>query len=344
MSVTLPSFSAPPPVNIGFIGCGNHATLNVYPCLRFADCELIAVADLDERKRTLTARHYGAKKTYSDYQQMLEEAELDAVFVIGPPQLHYEAALAVLEHGLPVFVEKPPAPTLAQTLELREAARRAGTFIMVGFMKRFAQKYRAAMALTEQPEFGKKTHLFLRYSHPMRGEPLPVLTLMSIHALDLMRHFMGEVERLHVERGTVPGTMNTNLLVEFTSGATGSIVLNNTLPGVLERVEITGEGAFLTVDEVTELAYYPPSPNGWRPPTRTVWSPNTALQTTENNSLDLQGYIGEVRAFIEAVRTGIPPEMATIDDGIAAMRLAECIARTPSGTLTREQMEAEGKG
>ncbi len=70
----------------------------------------------------------------------------------------------------------------------------------------------------------------------------------------------------------------------------------------------------VVVDDVATLEYYPRVDTIWKPLPREVHRPNMALQTPENSSLYLQGYAGEIAAFIEAVRT--PPPVASIEDGV----------------------------
>lgn len=319
-------------VRLGFVGCGNHATQNLYPSLRYTDCELVAVCDLWEERREKVRRAYHPAQVYEHYEPMLEKEKLDAVIVCGPPALHHEAALCAMRRGLHVMTEKPPSTTLDEALEMQRVSRETGRICMVAFMKRFAQKYREAMEISARPEFGRRVHLLMRYSYGVQGEPHGILTGMAIHPLDLMRHFMGNVVRMQVERGTLERTCNFSVNMRFESGATGTLILDNTIPSPLERLELSGDGAFLVVDEVARLAYYPQAERAWAQPKKWVSEPNTALQTPENDSLMLQGYAGEVQAFVDAVKRGEAPACSTIDDGVEAMRLVELIEKTGNGT------------
>lgn len=187
------------PVRLGFIGCGSHARTNLYPCLRFADCELVAVADLYESHRAYCVRHFGARRAYADYRELLSsERELDGVIVCGPAELHHAAGMAALERGLPVMVEKPPAPDLTRTLELAAAAKAAGKPVMVALMKRFASKYVQAKAIASDPAFGPVTACQVKYSYRVAMAPGRTAALMCIHAIDLMRFFMGDPVRVTV--------------------------------------------------------------------------------------------------------------------------------------------------
>lgn len=316
---------------IGFVGCGTHADVNLYPSLRFADCELTAAADLYEERRERARRAHGADRVYDDYREMFEREKLDAAVVCGPPGLHHEAALAAMENGLHVLVEKPPAETLQQAEQMLRTARRTGRICMVAFMKRFAQKYVAAKRMMQREDFGRATHLLLRYSFNVDRDRRSFLAGMCSHPLDLARYFMGDYRRMQARWNDSEGGLTLSLNCAFENGGTGTLVMSGRAPAVMERLELTGEGAMLVVDDVATLEYYPRAEKRWRPPLKQVRRPNFALQTEENNSLVLQGYAGEVREFVDAVREGRSPRTSTIEDGVALMRIVEKLTEGRSG-------------
>jgi predicted dehydrogenase len=319
-------------VRLGFIGCGTHATMNLYPCLRLADCRLLAVCDPVDGRREHCARVFGAPRQYAEHAELLEKEGLDAVMICGPAAMHHQVALDALRSGLHVFIEKPPAPTLAAAREIRDAARAAGRIYMCAFMKRFAQKYVLAAQLSAKPEFGGRQHLLLRYSHGAKIDPHGTLTLMTIHAIDLVRHFMGEITAAQICRNDVDGASSFTVQLRCERGP-ATLVSLATAPGVTERLELTGKGQSIVVDEVATLSHFVMGPSIWAPPVATLYRNNFPLQTMDNSSAELQGYAGEVRAFIDAVRTGTPPAVATIDDAVRAMQIIEAIENTTWGTV-----------
>ncbi len=319
---------------LGFIGTGTHARQNLYPSLRYADAELIAVAGRDPDRRAYCMRSFGAARGYGDYHQMLEREELDAVFVCGPPSLHYEAGRAVLESGRALFVEKPPAPSLDSCRELASLARERSLVCAVGFMKRSAQKYAMAREIMAKREFGDLRHLLVRYSFNVPGEGDRVFPLVSIHALDLALWFLGGADRVTIAHGG-GDRASTFLTLHSDPGVIATVVLNASAPGVTERVELTGDEALITVDELATLVYYPPQrENRWRPIVGEIHAPNTALQTEENSALALQGYLGEVTAFVDAVQSADPSAVgASMDDAVNAMELVELLKSGHEGSF-----------
>ena len=69
-------------IRAGFIGCGSHSFRNIYPTFQFAGMNLIATCDLNPDKAAAYAQLFGAETSYTDYHDMLEKEELDAVFIV----------------------------------------------------------------------------------------------------------------------------------------------------------------------------------------------------------------------------------------------------------------------
>jgi len=129
-----------PVVRAGFIGCGSHAFRNIYPALQFAPVRLTAVCDLDLAKARAFAAQFGAARAYHDHRQMLADGGLDAAFVVtnyderGRPRFP-GLAVDCLRAGCHVWIEKPPAATVAEIAAMQAAAAAAGRTVMIGFKK-----------------------------------------------------------------------------------------------------------------------------------------------------------------------------------------------------------------
>src|SRR5437879_3401831 len=93
---------------------------------------VVAVCDIDEAKARAAAEPVGAT-AYGELGELLDREELDAVVVATPPLAHREGATAVLERGLPLYLEKPIARTLEDARAIVEAAERTGLVCAVGY-------------------------------------------------------------------------------------------------------------------------------------------------------------------------------------------------------------------
>ncbi len=323
-------------VRVGFVGCGAHATMNLYPSLQYAPVQLVAVCDMDVERRDTVSRRFGAEAAFDSVDALLSGPELDALIICGPPELHQDAAIKALDKGLHVFMEKPPAPDLAGALAIQTAAQRNQRQCMVGFMKRYALRYQEAQEILRSRVFGKLTHVTLKYAHWNVPDLRWMLTYMSVHALDLVRFFAGNLAHITIEHVEVAGQHSFACTAVARNGALVAINMSSQEPRVKEHVELVGEGELVVVRNVVELEYHRRVS-----PTRLFHSdlhdvqllrPDFAIPNPDQNTLYLQGYAGEIIEFAKACLEDRAPTV-TIDDGVAAMRLVELLSEGKNGTF-----------
>jgi predicted dehydrogenase len=109
-------------VRVGFIGCGRISTLQVLGYLDHPRAEVLAICDADEALLRQRQQEWGAARTYTDYRQLLEDTDVNAVEILLPHHLHREATIAALQAGKHVSLQKPPALTLGELRDMHEAA------------------------------------------------------------------------------------------------------------------------------------------------------------------------------------------------------------------------------
>jgi len=337
---------------VGFIGCGNHSTNNIYPALRHARCRLQAVCDLDATLAERNARVFGAKAHYTDPDTMLEQEQLDGVFVVGPAEMHYRAGLKVLQRGLPLFIEKPPAPDLASAQELVRVAREHKTFVMTGFMKRHGLAYAKIRQFIREKRFELESG-FVRYLHWPFTDLRAMLMTMSIHPIDLAISFFGTPVALTSDLREHPKALSLALTLRFEEGRWAQVMLGSFGPRIQERVELTGrmdgKDAFLIADNIQQLELHTHGLNGCDKVTPTgslegadiqpgfdltdiqVWRPDYGLPNTTQSSQFAMGYAGEVREFVEAIVEKREPYPGT-DEAPKAMCVIDAILKRPNGT------------
>jgi predicted dehydrogenase len=118
-------------VDVGFIGCGRIATLQVLGYLDHPRARLVAVCDQDESIARRRQQEWGARKMYTDYQRLLIDPDINAVEILLPHHLHRDVAIAALQAGKHVSLQKPPTLTLGDLGAVAEAAKRAGRCLRV---------------------------------------------------------------------------------------------------------------------------------------------------------------------------------------------------------------------
>jgi predicted dehydrogenase len=119
-------------LKVGIIGCG-VGFLHLQGFAEIPRADVVAIAGLDEERCRELAKQFDVPRVYRDYQELIADPDVEAVTVAVPNILHVPVALAALEAGKHVMVEKPLAPTAAEGQKIIEAACRANRVLGVVF-------------------------------------------------------------------------------------------------------------------------------------------------------------------------------------------------------------------
>jgi predicted dehydrogenase len=125
------------PVKWGVIGCADIAVKKVIPAMLGSDLSQVsAIASRSGERAAATAGSLGIPRAYGSYQELLDDPDLEAVYIPLPNHLHHEWAIAAAQAGKHVLCEKPLSTTSALAREMIEAAERSGVKLMEAFMYR----------------------------------------------------------------------------------------------------------------------------------------------------------------------------------------------------------------
>jgi predicted dehydrogenase len=282
----------------GLVGCGSLSQRGVLPHLSQPDARekvrLVAVADVVEERARQTAERYGVPASFTDVGAMLAGADLDLVLVITPIADHYRSALAAIEAGKHVYVQKAMTVTLAEADALLAARDRAGVKLAAapGF-----ELFPATARLREAVASGALGQVYIAYTYtmgfghehePIRGGegalaaidpawyyrpgagPLPDVT---VYSLQLLTSVLGPVRRVTALANTLApqrtwrGTTisieipdNNAVLMEFATGTLGVAVGADCRMGTRAPwggLELYGRSGALEVVEVDQASGYP---------------------------------------------------------------------------------------
>ncbi len=338
-----------------FIGAGGHSYRNVYPAFQYAPVDLRAVCDIDESRARAYATGFGAPRAYSDHREMLERESPSAVFIVtsydeaGRVQAT-DLALDCLEAGAHVWMEKPTAASIAEIHALCKASAASGRYVMTGLKKIFTPAMTKTKEIISSPEFGGAASISVRYPQSLppperRGDPRAMVSFLDhiYHPGAVLHHLMGPVTRFSHEWVEATGASTATL--RFASGAIGTLYLagGSAVTSPLERVEVTGAGANVVVDNGVRLSYYRPGARlaYGRAPSYVVdeqvaplvWEPEFSLGQLYNKNLFYLGYVPEILHFCDSVLQERPPQKGTLDDSLAIMRLFEAYRDVPPGAV-----------
>lgn len=315
------------PIRVGVIGTGWIAGTHLSVLKGIEEASVQAVADVDGERAQAFAAEAGAR-AFTDWRQMLESEELDALFVCTPPLAHLDPATAALEAGLPLYLEKPIARGLDDARRIVETAERTQTVCAVGYQWHALDLLDEVRRLLE----GQHVGLVLGTSiGPTLSRPWFIdrqagggnLLERGSHHLDLVRAVGGEVERVQAAGGRVPlarseaggGNIDdaVTLLLQLVSGAIATVVVAWTRPGEPGTYSLD-----VVADEATlHLALDPQF--------RLTGRSRGSAVSTEAGA---EPPVRSVRLFIDAARAADPAAVAcTPRDAAATLAVAVAAER-----------------
>ncbi|MFQ6040036.1 MAG: Gfo/Idh/MocA family protein, partial [Candidatus Poribacteria bacterium] len=134
-------------IKLGLIGCGSHGRGNLVPAINSAqNARIVTCVDIDESRAKRVASDLGIKNYYLDYSEMLKQIPIDAVVIALPHAEILPAAMASINAGKHLFIEKPMALNAADGRAIVGAAKDKQVKVMVGY----CQRYAAARMLMKQ--------------------------------------------------------------------------------------------------------------------------------------------------------------------------------------------------
>lgn len=249
------------PVKIGLIGCGKVALGRHLPALAsLPEAHVMALADIDEARLAQVAKAYTIDRPFVDYEEMLKDPSVEAVGICVPLPLHFATAMAALDAGKHVLLEKPVAMSLAEADRLIERAGTADRKIMVGFNNRWHRHVRKARDLIRQGALGPVCMITSVHSTGHHGRFLPEwrrtratgggnLIENGSHFFDLWRFLLGiEIETITAVSSTTAGNDDepSAVTAQTNDGVFLNCVLSDLLPDRNE-IEIFGQDCVLRV-------------------------------------------------------------------------------------------------
>ncbi len=339
------------PLRAGVIGVG-IGKLHLRGYKQCEGVEIAAICDIDEKRAKDVAAEFGVEKIYSDYHEMLADANLDAVSVCTPNHLHASMTVDALTAGKHVVSEKPMSDTLAGATRMVQAARQArekGQIFQMGMNNRFRPNTAALKAMIDAGELGKiyyaKCGWTRRAGIPGFGGWFTTKELsgggplidIGVHVMDLSMYLMGN---------PVPVSAYGSTYAEF--GPRGLGQSNYGAPAV-------GEQRYDVEDLATGMVKFD---NGATLVVEASWASHikkdlfySALHGTEGGAdfepltiyktmhgvlVDITptipeqeggGHEGGIAHFVDCIRTGKQP-IPTAEQGLHVLQILDAIYRS----------------
>jgi UDP-N-acetylglucosamine 3-dehydrogenase len=334
-------------LRVGLVGLGMMGRNHLRVVSTHEATTLVAVADLDPGALAAAVEQTGAKG-YADPLTMIREADIEAVVIAAPTTAHVPLALAAIERGLPVLVEKPLAATHAEALEIVDAGRAAGVPVQVGHVERYNP---AVLKLGELLRAGWLTKIYAIVSRragpfPARIRDVGVTVDLATHDADMLSWVAGERPvRAYAELAQRKHATHEDLLfglLHFPSGATGMLDVNWLTPAKRRQLVVIGEEGMFELDYLTQRLAFTKSDLA-HPQLIAGYAPTFTGDVLEIEVQTHEPLKAQLDAFVAAVRTGQRPYVDG-EDGAWAVLIANALLEAASTVrpvhLTRESSPA----
>ena len=315
-------------LKIGIIGAGRIGKLHANNLVnRVPDAELVAVSDVYAPAAKELAEKLNIPKWYDDYRRILEDRDIDAVFICSSTDTHSPISIEAARAGKHIFCEKPIDHDLDKIKVVLDEVERAGVKYQVGFNRRFDRNFKHVHEVVQNGGVGDVQIVKVTSRDP-EAPPLSYVKVsggifvdMTIHDFDMVRYLSGsEVTEVSAvgaclvnpEIGEAGDVDTCIITLRFANGALG--VIDNSRQAVYgydQRIEVFGSKGCITADNET--------PN------------NTTLYTADGVTKEKplwfflerynDAFIAEENAFVDACLNDHPTAVGAFD-GLQPVRIA----------------------
>lgn len=345
-------------LQVGFIGCGRVTETRHLPALRnLPGADVVAVADLESDRLKRVADRFHIPQRYANFSALLDNPAIEVVAVCVPAQFHVEVALAALEAGKHLFLEKPLALSLAEADRLIARAAQLPYKVMIGFNLRWHRLLRQAQALLQHGILGPlelmrtvftSSHEDMSGWRKQRELGGGVFFEVAVHHFDLWRFLLqSEVEEVFaVSRSQQWDDETATVTARLANGVVATSVFSERT-SVNHEVEIYGQAGRLRIScsHFDGLEYFSSARLPGDVRTRVQQIAHTLKELPHGAWRMHQGgdfvasYRAEWRHFIEALQCG-GPVGCTLEDGRRALEVV--VAALELAALRRSVQVARG--
>ena len=247
----------------GFIGCGEVTEKKSGPAFNLVPgSSVVAVMSRNAEKAHSYALRHGIQRWYTDAQQLVDDPDVNAIYIATPPSSHATYAIMAMRSGKPVYVEKPLAASYPDCQRINRISEQTGVPCFVAYYRRYLPYFQKVKELVAEGAVGQVINVQIRFAVPPRDldynrDNLPWRVQRDIagggyfydlapHQIDLLQEMFGPILRAHgycTNRGGLYQTEDTvSASFQFGDGMPGSgswcFVAHQTAK--TDRIEIIG--------------------------------------------------------------------------------------------------------
>ncbi len=337
----------------GIIGIGLHASRIMAPAITQAQgARLVAVCSRNSERAVAFAKEHRAERSYTSYEEMLQDPGVQAVYIATPNALHAEQTIQAARSGKHVLCEKPLALTVAKAENMVRVCREEGVKLGVALQNRYHPAHIEMRRVIASGEAGELLLLFGEYSRDLvrplsawKGDPAlaggGALMGMGTHVIDLFRFLTGqEVEEVRAQADAAAWDLPVDSLVmailQFPGKLRAIMVSGYGIPQAYNSVVVYGTRARLT--GLSTVGMYHQG-------TLLIERDGGSIKREFPTDDPIRGnYIRMVEAFVSAVQEDTEPDVPGAE-GVELARIVEAVqesARTRKAVSVNREQVARG--
>jgi predicted dehydrogenase len=258
-------------VSWGLIGCGDIARKRVAPALRdLQNCELLAVSRANFALAESFAQEFGARRSYEDWQQLITDSEIEAVYIATPVYLHARQAIAAAEAGNHILCEKPMALSVEECDRMIDACESNKVNLGVAYYRHFYPVIARVKEILKSGEVGKpviaQVNAFENFdpgpSHPRRwlierkrsgGGPM---FDFGCHRLEVLLNLFGPINEIKSLMGNVLFSHEVEdtaiAMFKFETGLQAVLSVSHAISVPEDTLTIYGSGGSIQIPLLNE--------------------------------------------------------------------------------------------
>ena len=202
-------------INWGFIGCGEVTEKKSGPAFNEVEgSQVVAVMSRSENKARSYAERHHVRKWYTDASELIEDPDVNAVYIATPPSSHATFAIMAMRAGKPCYIEKPLAASYNDCIRINRISKQTGVPCFVAYYRRYLPYFQKVKEIIESGTIGNVVNVQVRFSVPPRdldfqsGKEMPWRLQPDIagggyfydlapHQIDLLQNLFGVITRAH---------------------------------------------------------------------------------------------------------------------------------------------------
>jgi UDP-N-acetylglucosamine 3-dehydrogenase len=315
-------------IRIGLAGLGSMGRNHLRVLGTRRACRLVAVADPIHEALSASSAASGAQP-FDEPLAMIAEADLDAVVIAAPTTAHVPLALAAIERGIAILVEKPLAATVAEARAIVDAGAEACVPVQVGHVERFNPAVLELGRLLDEGWLSTVYAITSRRAGPFpeRIRDVGVTVDLATHDVDILCWIAAErPTRVFAELARRMHASHEDLLfglLHFPSGATGMLDVNWLTPAKRRSLSVVGEEGMFELDYLTQRLTFTTTDTS-RPRLIAGFAPTFTGDVVELPVANAEPLAAELDAFLDVVRNGGRP-VVDGTDGLWAVTIAQAL-------------------